>query len=553
MECHGCSRRLDDDARFCPGCGLAVEARCGACGASLDVDARFCKHCGAASGAAVGANDSRSRDQRRDRVRERKVATLLFADLVGFTGLGETHDPELVSSLVGDTFERLSIEVRRYEGTIEKFAGDALLAVFGVPVAHEDDPERAVRAALEMQAVMAGLAATAGERPELALRIGVETGEVLVDQSRAAEERDLFVTGDAVNTAARLQAAAAPGTVAIGPSTYSATRDVIEHAELPALELKGKGAPVAAWRAVAVKSGRGGRRAPLGLESPLVGRDNELTLLKETVRRTVADGRPHLVTVIGSAGVGKSRLTWELEKYLDGLPDVYHWRKGRCLAYAGPSFGPFADVVRSDARIHDDDSPEAARDKLRARLSELDLDADDAGVEDALEAVLGIAEPRERPREELFEAWRRYLGAIARLEPLVLVVEDIHWADDGVLSFLDFLARWGEGPMVILCLARHELLGIRPGWGGGLPNAAAIVLEPLDAEASTALLGGLLEGGVPAVLRDHIIPRAEGNPLFAEEMVRMLVDRGALRFVDGRWQLAVPVDEIEIRARYRPC
>jgi class 3 adenylate cyclase len=256
MECTGCGRELDGDTRFCPGCGLAVEARCKACGASLDSDARFCKRCGAAVEAAAGATDTLAADRQRDHTRERKVATLLFADLVGFTGLGETHDPELVSSLVGDTFERLSVEVRRYEGTIEKFAGDALLAVFGVPIAHEDDPERAVRSALEMQAVMARLAATAGERPELALRIGIETGEVLVDQSRAAEERDLFVTGDAVNTAARLQAAAAPGTVFVGPSAYSATRDVIDHAELPALELKGKGVPVAAWRAIAVKTGR---------------------------------------------------------------------------------------------------------------------------------------------------------------------------------------------------------------------------------------------------------------------------------------------------------
>ena len=545
MRCQGCDRDLDQDARFCPGCGLAVAARCKTCAAPLDDDARFCKHCGTAV-ETTAPIDGPCASPQRDPARERKVATLLFADLVGFTSLGETHDPELVSSLVGETFERLSVEVRRYEGTIEKFAGDALLAVFGVPVAHEDDPERAVRSALEMQAVMARLASTAGERPQMALRIGVETGEVLVDQSRAAEERDLFVTGDAVNTAARLQAAATPATVIVGPSAYSATRDVVEYAELPPLELKGKGAPVAAWRAVSVRTGRGGRRAPLGLESPLVGRDNELTLLKETVRRTVAEGRPHLVTVIGSAGVGKSRLTWEVEKYLDGLPEVYHWRKGRCLAYSGPSFGPIADVIRADARILDDDPPEAARAKLQARLSELSLGDDEAGIDDALQALLAIGEARERPRDELFEAWRRYLGAIARLAPLALVMEDIHWADDGVLSFLDFLARWGEGPIAILCLARHELLGIRSGWGGGLPNAATIVLEPLDAESSTALMEGLLEGGVPGVLRDHIIPLAEGNPLFAEEMVRMLVDRGALRFVDGHWQLAVPVDEIEI-------
>jgi class 3 adenylate cyclase/tetratricopeptide (TPR) repeat protein len=483
----------------------------------------------------------------RDTGRERKIATLLFADLVGFTRMNEEHDPELVSSLTTQAFERLSREVHRYEGTIEKFAGDALLAVFGVPVVHEDDPERAVRAALEMQAVMSGIGPASGDRPDLALRIGIETGEVLVDLTRAADERDMFVTGDAVNTAARLQASAASGSVVVGPSTYAASRDVLEYEEMPVLELKGKAAPVAAWRAVSVKASRGGRHTPLGLEAPLVGREAEIALLKETVRRTVADARPHLITVIGSAGVGKSRLTWELEKYLDGLPEVYHWRKGRCLAYAGLSFGPIVDVVKSDARIKDDDAPDAAREKLRARLSELPLSVEDFdAVRDALEAVLAIGDQRERPREELFESWRRYLGAIAAVDPLVLVVEDVHWADDGVLSFLDFLARWGEGPMVILCLARHELLETRSAWGGGLPNAATIVLEPLVADASAALMDGLVGGGVPAALRDRIISLAEGNPLFTEEMVRMFVDQGALRFSDGRWELVRPVAEIDI-------
>jgi len=474
------------------------------------------------------------------------VATLLFADIVGFTSLNERHDPELVSSRTTALFERLSREVQRYEGTIEKFAGDAMLAVFGVPSAHEDDPERAVRAALEMQAVSGATDVEVGKGVDLQLRIGVETGEVLVDQARAAAERDLFVTGDAVNTAARLQGIAEPGTVVVGPSTYAATRDAVDYEELRPVELKGKAVSVAAWRADAIKAGRGGRRARLGLEAPLVGRDAELALLKETVRRAVDDRRPHLVTVIGSAGVGKSRLTWELEKYLDGLPDIFHWRKGRCLAYSGSSFGPIADVAKVDAQITDDDAPEVAREKLATRLGALDLGPDADDVEGALEAVLAVGEVREHGRDELFEAWRRYLGAVAEVAPLILVVEDIHWADDGVLSFLDFLARWGEGPMVILCLARHELLERRSGWGGGLPNATTIVLEPLGEEASSALMDGLLDGGVPRALGDRIIELAEGNPLFVEEMVRMLVDRGVLRFADGRWELARAVDQVDI-------
>ena len=557
MSCRRCGRALDVDARFCASCGLPVGVPCAGCGAPLDPEARFCKHCGHAADASASAilerlpGDPfvalRAAGAPGSPARERKVATLLFADIVGFTSLGEGHDPELVATLVATTFERLSQEVARYEGTIEKFAGDALLAVFGVPSVHEDDPERAVRAALEMQAAMISVGASAGGRPALALRIGIETGEVLVDLTRARDERDLFVTGDAVNTAARLQAAAEPGAIVVGPSTYAASRDIVEYRELPVLELRGKAVPVAAWQAVSVKARRGDRRAPLGIGGPLVGRDHEMTLLKDTVRRAVEDGRPHLVTVVGSAGVGKSRLAWELEKYLDGLPRVHRWRKGRCLAYSSRSFGAIADIVKADARVHDDDAPATTRQKLRQRIAELAIPAADVpALQGALEAVLAVGEPRDHPREELFEAWRRYFSALAAADPLVVVIEDIHWADDGSLAFIEFLARWAEGPLLVLCLARHELLESRPSWGGGLTNALTVFLEPLAAAATERLMDGLLEGGVPAPLRDRIVTLSEGNPLFAEEMVRMLVDRGALRFADGHWELAHDVGSIDI-------
>jgi len=550
MTCHACGRALPDDARFCSGCGAAVARACAGCGTELEADARFCLHCGQAVETVTDEPvapeaTTPAAAVPRETARERKIATLLFADLVGFTSMNEAHDPELVSSVVSAAFERLAEEVRRYEGTVEKFAGDAMLAVFGVPTTHEDDPERAVRAALEMQTTLSTMAANASG-PELRLRIGIATGEVLADRSRASAERDLFVTGDAVNTAARLQAAAEPGTVVVGPSTYAATRDAIDYEELPPVTLKGKSLPVAVWRADSVKAGRGGRRGRLGLQSPLVGRDGELSLLKETVRRTIVDRRPHLVTVIGSAGVGKSRIAWELEKYLDGLPEVFHWRKGRCLAYSGVSFGPIADVAKADARIADDDPPPVAREKLASRLAELESVADDEDVRRALEAVLAIGDRDGRPRDELFEAWRRYLGAVAALAPLVLVMEDIHWADEGVLAFIEFLARWGEGPIVIVCLARHELLEKRSTWGGGLPNAATVELEPLGAEASSALVGGLLDGDVPDELGVRLVALAEGNPLFVEEIVRMLVDRGVLRFSEGHWSMAGAVDQLEI-------
>ena len=482
-----------------------------------------------------------------DSGRERKVATMVFADLVGFTSLNESADPELVQALVTRAFDRLSTEVDRYQGTIEKFAGDAMLAVFGVPAVHEDDAERAVRAALEMQAAMVELAADLRREghPELSLRIGIETGEVLVDQGRASGERDRMVTGDAVNTAARLQPVAPPGAIVVGPSTYAATRDVVEYEELPDAVLKGKALPVAAWRAVAVKARRGGVRPSLGIEAPLVGRDEEIALLKETVRRMASERRPHLVTVIGSAGVGKSRLTWELEKYLDGLPETFYWRKGRCLAYAQASYSALADAVKADARILDDDAPATAQAKLEARMTELAV-AGDESMTRALAALLAIGSNEGIGRDALYDAWRRYLEALAADSPLVLVQEDIHWADDGLLDFLEFLTRWAEGPILVLCLARHELLERRAAWGGGIPNAASIVLEPLDAEESAQMVDGLLAGGLPPELRDRVVTLADGNPLFTEELVRMFVDRGVVRFVDESWQLARPVEEVEI-------
>ena len=542
MRCLSCDRLIEPDSRFCPGCGTPVIAPCAACGAELTADARFCASCGAATGGSRPGDGVSG-------ARERKVATLLFADIVGFTSLSERQDPELVQGIVNRAFDRIGEEVRRYEGLIEKFAGDAMLAIFGVPSIHEDDAERAVRAALEMQHAMAELRdQLAGEgRPGLALRIGIETGEVLVDQARVSAERDRMVTGDPVNVAARLQQASAPGAVIVGPGTYAATRDLIEYEELEPVILKGKELPLAIWRAAAVRTRRGGQRPVLGLEAPLVGRNEELSLLKETVRRTVAEGRPHLVTVLGSAGVGKSRLTWELEKYLDGLPEVFHWRKGRCLAYAQASYSALADAVAADASILDDEPAEAAVAKLRQRLATL---ADGTSPEDVLagvRAVLGLGSSgADLGREELFEACRVYLDLVARRAPLVLVLEDIHWADEGLLDLVEFLARWGEGPMLILCLARHELLERRAAWSGGLPNAATIVLEPLDADENAQLIGGLLRGEVSDGLRQRIADVAEGNPLFTEELIRLFVDRGVIRYSSDRWQQARPLDESEV-------
>jgi class 3 adenylate cyclase len=333
---------------------------CPSCGEENPDRARFCLACRA----AIAAEPRR---------KERKYATALFADLVGSTTLAEREDPEVVQAVVGRTFDRLSEEIQRHEGLLEKFMGDAVLAVFGVPRAHEDDAERAVRAAIEMQAILSELNrgfASEG-KPQLAMRIGVEAGEVLVDQERASGPRDRMLTGDAVNTAARLQTAADPGRVVVGPGVYGATKDVVEYRELPALELKGKAEPVPAWDALRIKAKVRGERPHLGMEANLVGRDEELAVLTQTLRRVQTEGRPALVTIVGPAGVGKSRLVRELEKHVEALPDFVYWRRGRCLAYGNISYSALADAIKAQCEILDDDPAEIAGRKADAAVREL--------------------------------------------------------------------------------------------------------------------------------------------------------------------------------------
>ena len=375
---------------------------------------------------------------------ERKFATALFADLVGSTSLAELEDPEVVQSVVGRAFDRLSEEISRYEGFLEKFMGDAVLAVFGVPRAHEDDPERAVRAAMEMQATLSELnrGFRAEGKPELAMRIGVESGEVLVDQERVSGSRDRMLTGDAVNVAARLQSAAEPGRVIVGPGTFAATKEVIEYRELPALELKGKTELVAAWAALRVKAKQRGERPQLGMEARLVGREEELAVLQQTFLRAKTEGRPALVTVIAPAGVGKTRLVRELERYVEGLPEFVYWRRGRCMAYGNASYSALADAIKAQCEILEDDASDVAVKKTENAVRELFGDIE---IAPQIGALVGTGEPGSFTREDLFEAWRRFLERMAARYPLVLVFEDIHWADEGLLDFIEYVADRAQG------------------------------------------------------------------------------------------------------------
>jgi len=507
---------------------------CPSCGQENPEGARFCNSCGTTLTAAHATR------------KERKFATALFADLVGSTALAEREDPEVVQSVIGRTFDRMAEEIGRHEGLLEKFMGDAVLAVFGVPRSHEDDAERAVRAALEMQAILSELnrGFEAEGKPTLGMRIGIESGEVLVDLERASGPRDRMLTGDAVNTAARLQTSAEPNQIVVGPSVHASTKDVIEYVELKPLDLKGKAEPVPAWRTLRIKARTRGERPRLGMEARLVGRDEELAVLTQTFHRVQTDRQPALVTVIGPAGVGKSRLIAELERYVEPLPEIVYWRRGRCLAYGNTSYSAFADAIKAQCEIFDDDSADVAAGKAEAAAREL---FGDDSVAPQLRALVGAGEWRDMSREELFEAWRRFLERLAARYPLVLVLEDIQWADDGLLDFIEHVSDWAQGPILVIATARAELFEKRPTWGGGKRNATSIYLDPLSTAEGAAMLEDLLPGPIQPELRRTIVERSEGNPLYVEEIVRKLIDDGVLRATEAsRWEVAKPIAGIDL-------
>jgi class 3 adenylate cyclase/tetratricopeptide (TPR) repeat protein len=474
---------------------------------------------------------------------ERRQVTVVFADLSGYTAVAERMDPESVKSLVDRSLQRLGEEVDRFGGRVDKYIGDNVMAVFGAPVAHEDDAERAVRAALGMQDAMAEinerLGATHGVN--LALRVGVNTGEVVA----GAVGDGYTVIGDTVNVAARLQAAANPGSVTVGERTFRATQQAIEYQELEPLTLKGKAEPVPAWEAVGLTLAQPARRAALG-RTPLVGRTDKLDLLRSIFERAERDRRPHLVTVMGQAGVGKSRLRHELERQLSERHPPPTFREGRCLPYgSGIVYWALGEVIRAEAGIVDGDSTEQAWEKLLATIDGLMTFSSSEQAEPAerraaiIGRLLGVDAPLEenqpeedpqRMREAFFSAVRSVIEGMTRRRPLILVFEDIHWADHGMLDLVEYLAQWVRGPLVILCLARDELLDRRPHWGGGRIASTSILLEPLSVGETRDLVAaviGLDDTGAGADAIAAIAERAGGNPFFAEEMARRLADESS--------------------------
>ena len=513
--------------------------RCPSCGEENAENARFCSSCGAplGEGAAPGAE-------------ERKVVSVLFVDLVGFTARSDRADPEDVRSTLRLYHYLLKREIERFGGTVEKFIGDAVMAVFGAPVAHEDDAERAVRAALRITDAIAELNE---ERPglDLSIRAAVNTGEAVVTLGARPEHGEGFVTGDVVNVASRLQGLAPAGGVVVGELTHRATRTAIEYEELDPVSVKGKDGLIPIWRAVAARS-RFGVDVEQGTRTPLIGREHELSLLEDLYRRAMREQNPQLVTLSGEPGVGKTRLTWEFQRFIDDEPDLVFWRQGRCLPYGeGITFWALGEIVKSHAGILENDTPEEASAKLSNAVESV---VEDEVERDWIRARLGplvgldAAEGSPTERDESFAAWRSFLESIAASGPLVLVIEDMHWADPAMLAFVEHLSEWASGvPMLVLCTARPELYEREPAWGGGKRNHTAVSLSPLSPDETAKLIGALLDQTVlPAPTQAALLARAGGNPLYAEEFIRMLMDRGILVRRGVTWEIAEGQDEIPV-------
>ena len=542
--CPSCGASNREGRKFCAECGSPFSAVCQACGAANEPGERFCGECGAPLSSEAVAHVAPTPSARDVPAAERRLVSVLFADLVGFTPLSESRDAEEVRDLLSRYFEQARTVIDRYGGTVEKFIGDAVMAVWGAPVAKEDDAERSVRAALDLISAVSALGREVGA-PGLMARAGVLTGEAAVTPGVVSEG---LVAGDLVNTASRVQSAADPGTVLVGESTKRASEAAIVYEDAGSHELKGKSEPVPLWRALRVVAGTRGAMRSSALEAPFVGRDRELRLVKELFHGSADEHKAQLVSVTGIAGIGKSRLSWEFEKYIDGLAADAFWHRGRCLSYGeGVAYWALAEMVRMRCEIAEDEEPAVALAKLRSTIALHLPDPDERRwVEPRLAHLLGIEEGAAGDEENLFSAWRILFERLAEKSPTILVFEDMQWADESLLDFLEYLLEWSRGhSLYVLVLARPELIDKRVSWGAGKRNFASLYLEPLSAEAMRDLLAGLVPG-LPDDLLERILERAEGVPLYAVETVRMLLDRGLLTQEGNVYRPTGSVETLEV-------
>ena len=539
LFCGQCGSQNREGRRFCTKCGSSLDALCPSCSAPVDPGDDFCGGCGLhlAGGTSLVQTPDTGRSA------ERRVVSVLFADLVGFTTLSEGRDPEDVRGLLSEYFEKAQEIIGLYGGVVEKFIGDAVMAVWGTPVAREDDAERAVRAGLELVDAIASLGVSLGA--DLRARAGIHTGEAAVN---LAAQGQSMVAGDTVNTASRLQSEAEPGTILVDRTTYLSARSAISFEEAGARRLKGKEEPIETWRPVRVTGGIGGFK-PDAFEPPFTGRQEELRLIKDLLQATGRERKPRLASVVGAAGIGKSRLVWELYKYVDGLSDTIWWHQGRSPSYGeGVAFWALAEMVRMRAGIAETDDEKVATEKLETCLNTYFPDPDEMQwVRASLAQLLGLEGRGEESKERLFAVWRTFFERIAEDGTVVMVFEDLHWADPGLVDFIDHLMVWARSsPIFILTLARPEVTDRHANWGSGQRSFVGVHLERLVDEDMILLLKGLA-GDLPPGVREEIVEQAEGVPLYAVEMVRMLVDQSALvpegdgfSWVGGEEHVAVP-------------
>jgi class 3 adenylate cyclase/tetratricopeptide (TPR) repeat protein len=521
MSCRACGGANPEGARFCGSCGATLSGACPHCGEPALPDNRFCTACGEAVRAADTPAAAAGTRGAREAVAERRRVSVLFVDIEDFTRLGEQLDPEEIRTVQSRYFEAARSVVASYGGTIEKFIGDAVMAVWGAPLAHEDDAERAVRAAIDLVHAVRRLGGVTSNR-SLAARAAVTSGEAAVTLGAVGQG---MVAGDLVNAAARLQSMAPAGGVLVDAATREMAPAAAAYEPVGELSLKGRTTPVAAFRAAVPSAPRHGveRASHAG---PFVGRDRELAELVELLERTVRDRRSRLVSITGVAGIGKSRLAWELGEHVEAIPQQIAWHTGRAPAYGDEvTFTAVADMLRRRIRLSDDAEPELARRQLRAALSEIVRDdAERAWMEPRLAVLLAPDPMAAFDRDELFAAWRRFFERVSDSAPTVLVFEDIQWADPSLLDFIEHVAAWArEHPILVVTLARPELLERRPRWGAGVASFSSLHLERLPDEVIRKLLGEH-RPSIPPRLVPTILARAGGIPLYAVEVARALAD-----------------------------
>ena len=506
--CSVCGQDNAAGQAFCGSCGASLAAACPSCGTENPPGYKFCGNCGAALVSA----------QIKSAFEERRVITVVFADLVGFTSRAERMDPEDLRAILDPYYRRLRRELEAHGGTVEKFIGDAVMGVFGAPVAHGDDPERAVRAALAIRDSVPEMNSDAPDL-DLQLRIAVNTGEAIVTFTPGATPSEAMVAGDVVNTASRLQSSAPVNGILVGEETYRATRSVISYEPVEALTVKGKRDPVRAWLAVdsALMPGMRARK-----ETPFVGRAAELASLETSWGRAL-EGSAQLVTVLGVPGIGKSRLA---DEFLSSVGDDARILKGRSLPYgAGSGYGAFAQHVMQVAGILDTDPIPVATQKLDDAVASL-LDEGAEEVASHLKILVGLTSDEVAHRRTLFFAARRLVEELAARQPLLLVFEDIHWAEGGLLDLIETLASRCEGaPVLLLTLTRPDLVDTRPAWGSGVRSYTALALDPLNAECAAELALRLLGQEALSERASRLAETSEGNPLFIEEFAASVTEQ----------------------------